>query len=228
MEKGNRKLQFRNLMQAKFDKIMAPLADALISDSERKNVIFDAFFINNLTYELADAIAVKTTINNKGPVKDALKDFYPTINSLKADILNLYLLTKLHEKGVIKEVQLLDNYVVFMTNILRSVRFGATYSQGSSNIIAFNVLEEKQAFTRDEKTGKYSLNFDKMKVAIEEFSAEILTIMSEGNYDAAKQLIQNKGNMSTTLQQDIQKIKTAGIPTDIELQQGPEILGLTK
>ncbi len=228
MEKGNRKLQFKNAMQAKFDKIMKPISDILISENERKNVKFDAFFINNLTYEMADAIVVKTTVNNKGPVKDALKDYYPTMNSLKADILNLFLITKLHEKGVIKEVELLDNYVIFMANVLRSVRFGATYSQGSSNIICFNVLQEMGAFSRDEKTGTYSVNFDKMKEAINNFSSTIMKILAEGDYDAAKELIDNKGNMQPELQKDITRISSAGIPTDIVFEQGAEVLGLTK
>ncbi|MBI5540789.1 MAG: Zn-dependent hydrolase [Bacteroidia bacterium] len=228
MEKGSKKMQFKNAMKAKFDKILQPISNILISDNERKNVKFDAFFINNVNYEIADAIVVKTTINNKGPVKDALKDYYPTINSLKADILNLYIITKLHEKGVIKEVELLDNYVIFMTNVIRSVRFGATYSQGSSNIICFNVLQEMQAFTRDEKTGTYSVNFDKMKSSIESFSSDIMKILAEGNYDAAKELIESKGNMQPTLQEDLKRISSAGIPTDITFEQGEQVLGLTK
>lgn len=228
MEKGNKKMQFKNAMQAKFDKIMKPISDILISENERPNVKFDAFFINNLTYEMADAIVVKTTVNNKGPVKDALKDYFPTMNSLKADILNLFLLTKLHEKGVIKEVELLDNYVIFMANVLRSVRFGATYSQGSSNIICFNALQEMGAFSREEKTGTYSVNFEKMKDAINNFSSTIMKILTEGDYDAAKELIEGKGNMLPQLQKDITRISSAGIPTDIVFEQGTEVLGLTK
>lgn len=228
MEKGNKKLQFKNAMQAKFDKILKPISNILISENERQNIKFDAFFINNLTYEMADAIVVKNTINNKGTVKDALKDYYPTINSLKADILNLYLLTKLHEKKVIKEVELMDNYVIFMANALRSVRFGAVYSQGSSNIICLNQLQEMGAFTRDEKTGTYSVNFEKMKTAVESFSITVLKILAEGDIDAAKGLIKDKGDMQPQLQQDLKRIASAGIPIDIKFEQGPEVLGLTK
>lgn len=228
MEKGSKKMQFKNAMKAKFDKILQPISNILISENERKNIKFDAFFINNVNYEIADAIVVKTTVNNKGPVKEALKDYYPTINSLKADILNLYIISKLHEKGVIKEVELLDNYVIFMSNILRSVRFGATYSQGSSNIICFNVLQEMQAFTRDEKTGTYSVNLEKMKSSIEKFSVEVMRILAEGDYTAAKEIIESKGNMLPTLQEDLKRISSAGIPIDITFEQGEQVLGLTK
>ena len=226
MEKGSKKLQFKNVMKAKFDKVLQPISNILISENERKNIKFDAFFINNLCYEIADAIIVKTTVNNKGPVKDALKDYYPTINALRADILEQFILTKLHEKGVIKEVELLDNYVIFMANILRSVRFGATISQGSSGVIDFNVLQDMQAFSRDEKTGTYMVNFDKMKSSIEKFSVTIMKILAEGDYDAAKNLIESKGTMQPVLQEDLKRINAAGIPTDIVFEQGTNVLGL--
>lgn len=228
MEKGNKKLQFKNVMKAKFDKILQPISNTLISENQRKNIKFEAFFIDNLIYEISDAIVVKTTINNKGPVKDALKDYYPTINSLKADILNLFILTKLQEKGEIKEVELIDNFVVFMANILRSVRFGSTVSQGSSTLILFNVLQEDGAFSRDEKTGTYLVDIEKMKSSIETFSVRVMKILAEGDYNSAKELIESKGDMLPVLQKDLLRISEAGIPTDIIFEQGEEVLGLTK
>ncbi len=228
MEKGSKKLQFKNAMQAKFDKILLPISNILISENQRKNVKFDAFFINNLTYEIAAAIVVKTTVNNKGAVKDALKDYYPTINSLKADVLNLFILTKLQDKGIITEVELLDNYVIFMANVIRSIRFGSTISQGSSTLICFNVLQEMQAFSRDDKTGTYLVNTEKMKSSIETLSVNVMKILAEGDYNSAKDLIENKGNMQPVLQKDLLRISDAGIPTDIIFEQGEEVLGLTK
>lgn len=225
MEKGSRKLQFKNTMKAKFDKILKPITDLLLDSSQRNNVKFEGFFINNVSYEIADAIMIKTTVNNKGPVKDALKDYYPTINSLKADILNMYILTKLQEKGVIKEITLLDNYVIFLSNIIRSVRFGAAFSQGSSNLMAFNMLQKQNAFERTEN-GTYKVNFERMKEVINRLSKEILTVLCEGDYATAKSWVEIYGNMSPELQKDIQKISKSGIPVDIKFEQGKKILGL--
>lgn len=226
MEKGSRKLQFKNSMKAKFDKIMQPIANILINEEQRKNVKFESFFINNVTYEIADAIMVKTTVNGKGPVKDALKDYFPTINSLKADILNMYILTELQNKGLIKDATLEDNYVVFIANVLRSIRFGAAFAQGSSNLIAFNMLYKMKAFERDNAKGTYKINYEKMKEVIKKLSKDILTILAEGDYPTAKSWIEIYGNMPPELQQDIQKISNAGIPVDINFEQGKNILGL--
>lgn len=228
MEKGSRKLQFKNSQKAKFDKILKPIADLLIDSSERNNVRYEGFFINNVSYEIADAIVVKTTINGKGPVKDALKDYFPTINSLKADILNMYILTKLQEKKLIPDVTLMDNYVIFVANVLRSVRFGAAFAQGSSNLIAFNMLQKMKAFERNPQTGTYKVNFEKMKEVIQKLAKDILTVLLEGDYATAKSWIDIYGNMSEELQKDIQKISNAGIPIDIKFVQGKEVLGLNK
>ncbi len=226
LEKGNRKLQFKNSMKAKFDKILLPIANILIDSSERNYIKYEGFFINNATYEIADAIMVRTTINGKGPVKDALKDYFPTINSLKADIFNLYLLTKLQEQKLIPDVTLMDNYVVFVANVLRSVRFGAAFAQGSSNLIAFNMLYKMKAFERNDATGTYKVNFEKMKEVVQKISKDILTVLLEGDYATAKSWIEIYGNMSEELQKDIQKISKAGIPIDITFAQGKEVLGL--
>lgn len=226
MEKGSRKLQFKNSMKAKFDKILKPISDILIYKDQRNNVNFEGFFINNVSYEIADAIMIKTTVNGKGPVKDALKDYFPTINSLKADILNMYILTKLQEKHLIQDATLKDNYIIFVTNILRSVRFGAVFAQGSSNLLAFNMLYKMKAFERDAATGTYKINFEKMKEVINKLSKDILTVLAEGDYPTAKSWIEIYGNMSNELQQDIQKIDKAGIPIDIKFQQGKEVLGI--
>ncbi len=226
MEKGSRKLIFKNTMKAKFDNILKPIANLLIDTSERKNVSFEGFLINNTTYEIADAIMVKTTVNNKGPVKEALKDYFPTINSLKADILNMYIITKLHEKKLVSNISLLDNYVIFVSNVIRSVRFGAAFAQGSSNLIAFNMLYKLKAFERDAKTGTYKINFEKMKDVIQKLTKDVLTVLLEGDYATAKSWIEIYGNMSDELQNDIKKIRKAGIPIDINFIQGKEVLEL--
>jgi len=226
MEKGNRKLQFKNTMEAKFNKILKPIAEILIDSSEKDNVKFNGFFINNLTYEIADGIAIKSTINGKGPVKDVLKNYFTTINSLKADILNMYILSKLHEYKLFDNVKLEDNYVIFIANVIRSVRFGAAFAQGSSNLIAFNMLQKMKAFERDPKTGKYKVNFEKMNEVIEKLTKDILTVMLEGDYTTAKMWVEVYGNMSEELQKDVQKINKSGIPIDIVFVQGKDVLGL--
>ncbi|MBT7095587.1 MAG: Zn-dependent hydrolase, partial [Bacteroidetes bacterium] len=170
IEKGSRKLQLKNSMQAKFDMILAPIANELISKDQRKHVKFDAFFENTMFHEVGHGLGIKNTINGKGAVRTVLSDQYSAFEEGKADILGLFLVSKLTEMGEMGEKDLMDNFVTFMAGIFRSVRFGATSSHGKANMVRFNYFEEEGAFSRDAETGTYSVNFDVMYQAMLDLS----------------------------------------------------------
>ncbi|MFO7754604.1 MAG: Zn-dependent hydrolase, partial [Bacteroidales bacterium] len=121
---GSRKLQLKNAMRAKFDKILVPITGILIDGSQRKHITFDAFFENTTFHEVAHGMGVKNTINDKGPVREALRDQYSALEEAKADIMGLYLVTRLYEMGEISSGEVMDNYVTFFAGIFRSSRFG--------------------------------------------------------------------------------------------------------
>ena len=122
---------------------------------------------------------------------------------------------------------LMDNYVTYMTDVFRSVRFGISNDQGVANMIRFYYFEEMGAFTRDKKSGKYRIDFDKMREAMIKLSEEILVIQGDGNYEAAKKLINEKGFIRDDLLNDLYKIQKQRIPKDIVFIQGLDQLGLT-
>lgn len=219
LEKGSRRLQLKNSMQAKFDKILIPISEVLIAEDQRKHVTFDAFFANTMFHEVAHGLGIKNTINGKGDVRSAIKEQYSALEEGKADILGLYMVTKLHEMGELGEADLMDNYVTFMAGIFRSVRFGAASSHGKSNMVRFNYFLERGAFTKLEN-GTYHIDMDKMQEASKELTQLILKIQGDGDYDAAKKLVVEKGTINADLQKDLDKIDAAGIPIDIIFKQG--------
>ncbi len=225
-KKGSRKLQLKNSMQAKFDKILVPISELLIDESQRKHVKFDAFFENTMFHEVAHGLGLGNTIDKNITVREALKDTYSSIEEGKADILGLWCVYKLNEMGELGEKDMMDNFVTFMAGIFRSVRFGAASAHGKANMIRFYYFQETGAFERDERTGTYRVNFEKMKEAMLSLSAMILKIQGDGDYDAAVKLIKEQGFIRKALQKDLNRISTAGIPRDIVFEQGPAVLGL--
>ncbi|HAF28842.1 MAG TPA: Zn-dependent hydrolase [Bacteroidales bacterium] len=224
---GSRKLQFKNVMGAKFDKILMPISKILIADNQLKHVTEKAFFENTMFYEVGSALGIRNTINGNGLVRDALKDQHNVISECKNDILSLFFVTKLYEMGEMSSGDLMDNYVTYMTDVFRSVRFGIANDQGVANMIRFYYFQEMGAFSRDSKTGKYSINFDKMKEAMLKLSEEILVIQGDGNYEAAKKLVNEKGFIRDELLNDLYKIQKERIPKDVVFIQGLDQLGLT-
>lgn len=217
--KGSRRLQLKNIMKAKFDNIMIPISELLITPEQRKYVKFDAFFENTMFHEVAHGLGIKITINGKGTIREALKEQYSAVEEGKADILGLYIVTKLYEKGELTSGEVMDNYVTFLAGIFRSTRFGAASAHGKANMVRFYYFEEKGAFTRNED-GTYSVNFDKMKDAVMSSVNEILTLQGNGDYELAKSIIEKDGYIKEKLKADLKRINDANIPVDIVFEQG--------
>jgi hypothetical protein len=227
LEVGSRKLQFKNVIEAKFDKILVPISESLIDEDQLKHVKAKAFFDNTMFYEIGSALGIKNTINNKGSVREALKDQNNVIAECKNDILSLFFVTKLHEMGEMNGSDLMDNYVTYMADVFRSVRFGISNDQGVANMIRFYYFEEKGAFTRNKK-GKYCIDFENMREAMLSLSEEILTIQGDGNYEAAKKLVDEKGFIRDDLLNDLYRLQKENIPKDIVFVQGIKEFGLAE
>ena len=226
LKKGTRRLQLENIMQAKFDRIMLPIAKALIADDQQSHLSFDAFFENTMFHEVAHGLGVKQTIDGKGMVRTALKDQFSVFEEGKADILGLFMITKLAEKGELDKSKLMDNYVTFLAGILRSVRFGASDAHGKANMVRFNFFKQRGAFSRDATTGRYRVDFDKMTAAMNALSDKLLTIQGNGDYAVAKQFNDEMGQVGSELAGDLERLQHANIPTDITFEQGLDVLGL--
>ncbi len=225
LEKGTRRSQLKNAMRAKFDKILVPISEMLIDSSQRKNITFDAFFANTMFHEVAHGLGIKNTIDGSSTVREALKENASALEEGKADILGLYMITKLHEQGEV-EGELMEYYTTFMASIFRSVRFGASSAHGKANMIRFNYFNEMGAFEKDAKTGTYKVNFDKMQQAMNALSDKILTLQGDGDYDGVSELVAEKGLIKPELQSDLDRLAEEGIPVDIVFEQGVEVLGL--
>jgi len=226
LEKGSRRLQLKNAMEAKYVKILEPIADVLIDEGQRDHITFDAFFSNTMFHEVAHGLGIKNTIDGKTTVQLALQELASSMEEGKADILGLYMITELHEAGELGDSDLRDFYVTFMAGIFRSIRFGAASAHGKANMVRFNFFLDEGAFMRDAETGRYAVDFDRMGAAIENLSRLLLTLQGDGDYEGAKELMDEKGIIAPALQADLDRLTDASIPVDIVFQQGVAELGL--
>lgn len=226
LAKGTRRLQLKNAMRAKFDKILLPIADELIAADQRQHITFDAFFGNTMFHEVAHGLGIKNTISGAGPVRTALKEHASALEEGKADILGIYMVQRLRDMGEITDGELMDDYVTFMAGIFRSVRFGASSAHGRANMIRFNYFYAAGAFSRDPESGKYRVNRDAFEAAIAALSRELLMLQGDGDYAAVAAFVDQLGGVGPQLQADLDRLAEAGIPVDIVYEQGPSQLGL--
>ena len=224
-KKGTRRLQLRNAMQAKFEKIMLPIGQLILDEETQKNLNFDAFFWNVTFHEVAHGLGIKNTINGNGTVDEAMKTQRSNWEEAKADILGLFLVCSLIEKGEITNITEEQAITTYFTGLFRSVRFGAGEAHGIANAMCFNYMYTQDAFTRDEH-GVYHIDYKKAKAAMEGWANVILTTQGDGNFAFADKFAKENGKIKPEMQQDIDRINQGGIPRDIRFREGLEVLGL--
>jgi len=226
LQKGTRRFQMENVIHAKFDKIMLPIAKELIAPDQLKHVTFDAFFQNTMFHEVAHGLGIKNTVKGKDTVRKALKDYASSFEEGKADVLGLFLVEWLADKGELDKSKLMDNYVTFLAGIFRSVRFGASDAHGKANMVRFNFFSQMGAFSRDPATGRYRVDADKTRAAVKALSARLLTVQGDGDYAAAKKMTDEQGVIPPQLRTDLGRLSSDDIPVDIVFDQGLKTLGL--
>ncbi len=225
LEKGTRRLQIKNTMQAKFDHILVPLADLLIDSEQLEHITFDAFFANVMFHEVAHGLGIKFTIDDGRPVRAALGAHNSAVEEGKADIVGLNMIGQLIEMDE-WDGDLHDHYVTFLAGIFRSTRFGAASAHGRANMVAFNFFLEHGAFRRDGQSGRYAVDFEIFGKAVDALSERILTLQGDGDAARVAEFLERYGQMPDFLRADLDRAGEAGIPVDIRLIQGLEISGL--
>jgi hypothetical protein len=219
LQKGARRLQLKNTIRAKFDRILAPIANELIVADQLPKVTFDAFFENVMFHEVAHGLGIKNTIAAKGTVRETLKERYSALEEGKADILGLYMVQQLAEQGAVEDPSVTDNYVSFLASLFRSIRFGASSAHGRANVAAFNFLAERGAFARG-ADGKYRVDFPKMEQGMTALARTILVLQGDGDYAGVGALQDRYGQIGVQLRADLDRLNSRGIPVDIVFEQG--------
>jgi hypothetical protein len=226
LKKGTRRLQLKNAMQAKFDRILRPIASELIVEQQQANITFNAFFSNIMFHEVAHGLGIKHTIAGKGTVREALKEQAGALEEGKADVLGLHLVTQLVDRGELKNVSLDDSYVTFLASIFRSVRFGAADAHGRANAAQLSYFREHGGFSRDSATGRFRVDIPKMRAATDSLAGQILRLQGDGDYEGAKRFMQSRAVVPNDLRRELDRLATKGIPVDVTFEQGLDVLGL--
>lgn len=225
LKKGSRRLQLKNAMKAKYEKIMVPIAGTLLAPEQRDLLTFEAFFSNTMFHEVAHGLGIKNVINpeRQGLVDDALKELAGTLEEGKADMLGLFMIEKLTQKGEFPATNLNSQYATFLAGMFRSIRFGASSPHGIANLARFNYFKEKGAFMRG-LDGYYRADFKKMAEVNHELTSLTLRFQGDGDYEGVKAFLARYAVVDPQLESDLARLKH--IPTDVVFQQGIEILGL--
>ncbi len=217
-EKGSKRVMLKNVQQAKFDKVLTPIAGVALSAADRAKVSFDAFFTHILMHELMHGLGPHQVGGSRQPgsgqaVRLALKDTYSAIEEAKADISGLWALQQLADKGTVSPAIAASMYDTFLASAFRSIRFGLNEAHGKGIALQLNTLLDRGAVVVN-GDGTFSIAPAKIRDAVGSLTRDLMTIEAEGNYAAAQDLLKR----TVVIRPEVQRVldKLNAVPIDIE------------
>ena len=214
-ELGTRTIIFDNVIREKFNRTVHPVGNALLEEAYLPHVDASAFYWLIVFREIAKGLGVKETVNGKGTVTEALGNEALAMEKAKSNVLGTWLCAQEAEAYNISALfQKEDVLTTFVTNTIRSTRFGAADPTGIANIIVYNYLLESKSITWN-PSGRYSIDYDKTWKALETLGARILEIQAHGDVEGANALLTKYGVVGPESLSDKRVLESAGIPVDI-------------
>jgi hypothetical protein len=222
-QKGSKRVMLKNVQEAKFRSVLLPIARRTLTKSAMVDVSFEQFFTFILAHELMHGLGhhqIQVQDRDTTP-REELKDLYSAIEEAKADVTGLfalqYMMDHAKEMGLTKvlpsdEAAQRQLYITYLASAFRSVRFGVNEAHGKGTALQFNYLTDKGAILEN-KDGTFSINMAKIRQAVADLDHDLLTIEAEGDYAAAKKMLDELGVVRPSMRKALAKLE--GIPTDI-------------
>lgn len=213
--KGSKKVMLKNVHEAKFEKLLLPIAKIVLDKDQLPFVTFEGFFDHSLMHEMSHGVGPGfITVNGtKTEVKKELKETYSKLEECKADILGMYNNIFMIDKGVYKKDFDKEIYITFLAGVFRSVRFGINEAHGGGNAIIYNYLLDNGGYEYNSTSEKVRVNFDKIYPALKDLATKILMIQATGDYESAKKFIARYAVISPSMEK--LRNKLSNLPVDI-------------
>jgi hypothetical protein len=212
--KGSKRVMLKNVQEAKFAKVLQPIARVALAPADQPRVAFDAFFTHILMHELMhglgpQAIAVRGRATT---VRQELKDTYSAIEEAKADVSGLWALQRLIDTGRLDRRFEDTMYVTFVASAFRSIRFGVNEAHGRGVAIQINRFLDAGAL-EPRSDGTFDVRVDAMKRAVTDLTRDLMTLQAEGDYAGTRALIDRFAVVRPEVQRLLDRLTE--VPVDI-------------
>ncbi len=221
-QKGTKKIFFKNYMDARVNYVILPLAKGIMDPAQAAQATADGYMASTVMHEICHGLgpAYSRVASGKKDIREALADIYPGLEEAKADVVGMFALKFLMDKGVLSKEREQEYYSSYVAGIFRTVRFGVGEAHGRAEMMEFNYLSEQKAITRD-AFGRYHVDYPKMPDVIAALAKELLEQEATGDRDRAAAWFQKYDVMPTELKSAMAELRN--IPVDVDpVQPFPE------
>lgn len=214
-EKGAKKVLLRNTIQTKFDQIMKPIGQRIITADQRQYLSGEAFFNETLFHELSHSLgpAFTTQDGKQVEVRLALGTAYSAIEEAKADVMGAYNILFMIQKGLFPESFRKELLASYFAGLFRSVRFGVAEAHGKGAALQINRFLNTGAATFNAAAGELSIDFDKLEQEITNLVRDLCMLQHNGERAGAEALLAELGVMSEPMKVVLTKVED--VPVDL-------------
>ena len=182
-QKGSKKIFFKNFMDARVNYVILPIAKRLLRADEAALASAEGYLASTMMHEISHGLgpAFARTSSGRQDIRAAIGPTYSGLEEAKADIVGLYGLKWLVDRGDLPKEKLNGYYASEVAGIFRTVRFGVAEAHGRAEIMEFNFYSERGAIAREAASGRYAIDFARMPEAVAALAKELLVQEATGD-----------------------------------------------
>jgi hypothetical protein len=215
-QKGSKKIFFKNFMDARVNYVILPIAKRLLRADEAELASAEGYLATTMMHEISHGLgpAFARTSTGKRDVRESIGPTYSGLEEAKADIVGLYSLKWLVDRGDLPREKLNGYYASEVAGIFRTVRFGVAEAHGRAEIMEFNFFSEHGAISRDAASGRYAIDFSRMPDAVAVLAKELLDEEATGDRARADAWFTKYGVVPPDLAKSLEA--ASDVPVDVD------------
>ncbi|NMO15364.1 hypothetical protein HPC49_35965 [Pyxidicoccus fallax] len=213
-EMGSKRVMLKNVQEAKFERVLVPIAKLALPQKDQQDISFDAFFTHILMHELMHGLGPHniTVAGKQTTVRQALQAASSAFEEAKADISGLWALQRLVDQGVLDKSLERTMYTTFLASAFRSIRFGIDEAHGKGIALQLNHFLDTGA-VKVNPDGTFSVVPEKIRQSVTSLTQQLMEIQGRGDRKAAEALLAKMGVVRPPVQKVLERLKD--VPVDI-------------
>ena len=213
--KGAKKVILKNVLEAKYDLILAPIADKLLVPEQAALTHKNFLAYGTLFHELSHSLGPGTIIKDgrETTVAAELKELHTAMEEGKADVMAAYNMLYMIERGELPESYRGGFLATYYASLFRAMRFGLGSAHAQGAAVQYNYFKDAGAAIWDKEAKLMRLDFDLMQAAITDLTAEFIEVQGDADYKQASEFLSRYAKKDARAEAILKSF--SNIPVDI-------------
>jgi hypothetical protein len=213
-QKGTKKIFFKNFMDARVNEVILPLAARVMDPAQAKRASAEGYLATTVMHEICHGLgpAFARVKGKNVSIREAIGRSFSGLEEAKADVVGMYALKWLVDKGVLPKERLEEYYASELAGIFRTVRFGTGEAHGRAEMMEFNYYSEQGAIVK--ANGRYRVDYTKIGDATARLAKELLEQEATGDRARADAWFAKYDKMPADLKAALDAAKD--VPVDVD------------